>query len=294
MNVPGEIDVREFHASRRFAELPLGRIAYVERGKGPAALFLHGYPLNSFQWRGALARLAGHRRCIAVDFMGLGYSEIPESQDLSPQSQVDMLAALLHVLSVDSVDLIANDSGGAVAQLFAAKYPERVRTLLLTNCDVHTNSPPPAFQPFMELARAGLLADRLIVPQLADKASARSPEGLGGLAYTEPASLTDELVECYFSPLVSSPLRKSQFNRYAVAFEPNPLPAIEPALKRFGAPVRIVWGMGDTTFFDVSWADWLDRTFRHSRGVRRVERANLFFPEEMPDLIAEELLALWS
>ncbi len=40
-----------FHAMRRFAETRFGRIAYVERGTGDAALFLHGFPLNGFQWR---------------------------------------------------------------------------------------------------------------------------------------------------------------------------------------------------------------------------------------------------
>jgi len=37
-----------FHASRRFDKTRFGRIAYVERGKGPAALFLRGLPLNGF------------------------------------------------------------------------------------------------------------------------------------------------------------------------------------------------------------------------------------------------------
>ena len=46
---------------------------------GQAALFLHGAPLNGFQWRGAIERLSAHRRCIAPDFMGLGYSEIPRA-----------------------------------------------------------------------------------------------------------------------------------------------------------------------------------------------------------------------
>src|ERR1700751_1686196 len=69
------IDVKEFHRMRRFADLPMGRIAYVERGRGPVALFLHGFPLNGYQWRGALERLSKYRRCIAADFMGLGYTE---------------------------------------------------------------------------------------------------------------------------------------------------------------------------------------------------------------------------
>jgi pimeloyl-ACP methyl ester carboxylesterase len=116
---------------------------------------------------------------------------------------------------------------------------------------------------------------------------------LGGVAYTDPANLTDEAIEYYFSPVVSSPLRKRQFNRYGASFETNPLVAIEPDLERCAAPARMVWGTGDV-FFDVSWAEWLNRRLPHSRGVRRIEGAKLFFPEEMPDIIAEEALTLWS
>jgi haloalkane dehalogenase len=91
---------------------------------------------------------------------------------------------------------------------------------------------------------------------------------------------------------VSSPVRKAQLNRYFVAFDPNPLVAIEPGLQRLTVPTRMVWGTGDP-IFPVSWAEWLDRTLPQSRGVRRVEGAKLFFPEEMPDVIAEEARALW-
>jgi haloalkane dehalogenase len=52
-------------------------------------------------------------------------------------------------------------------------------------------------------------------------------------------------------------------------------------------PTRMVWGLKDT-FFPAEWADWLHRTLHGSRRVRRLEDANLFFPEEMPDVIAEE------
>jgi haloalkane dehalogenase len=286
------IDAAAFHASRRFVRTAFGGIAYVERGSGPAALFVHGLPLNGFQWRGALERLSPHRRCIAPDSMGLGYSEIPEGQSLAPQAQASMLAALLDALTVRAVDLVASDSGGAIAQLFVARYPERVRTLLLTNCDAHEDSPPPAVRPVIAAARAGTFADEVLVPQLRDKATARLATGLGGCCYTQPAGLTDEAIDCYLTPLVSSPLRKAQFHRYCVALEPNPLLAIEPALKRCQVPLRVVWGTGDT-IFDPSSPDWLDRTFPRSRGVRRIEGANLFFPEEMPDVIAEEARGLW-
>lgn len=286
------IDAAAFHASRRFARTAFGRIAYVERGAGPAALFVHGLPLNGFQWRGALERLSAHRRCIAPDSMGLGYSEIPEGQSLAPEAQAEMLAGLLDMLSIPAVDLVGSDSGGAIAQIFVARYPSRVRTLLLTNCDVHEDSPPPALRPVIAAARAGIFVDEALVPQLKDKAKVHLATGLGGCCYTNPGQPTDEAIDCYLAPLASSPLRKAQFHDYCIALERNPLLAIEPALKRCQVPLRVVWGTGDT-IFDPSGPDWLDRTFPRSRGVRRIEGANLFFPEEMPDLIAEEARGLW-
>ena len=287
------IDAAAFHAMRRFAHTRFGRIAYVERGEGPAALFLHGLPLNGFQWRGALERLASHRRCIAPDSMGLGYSEIPAGQDLAPEAQAAMFAAFLNQLGVESVDLVASDSGGAIAQVFVARYPGRVRTLLLTNCDVHEDSPPPGLLPVIAASRAGTFVDDLLAPQLRDKSSARLASGLGGCCYTHPAGLTDEALECYLRPLTSSPLRKAQFHGYCVALERNPLLPIEPLLQRSRIPVRVVWGTGDT-IFDPSGPEQLARIFPNFQGARRIAGAGLFFAEEMPDLIAEEALRLWQ
>ena len=156
------IDVKEFHRMRKFADLSVARVAYVEHGKGEAALFLHGYPLNGYQWRGALERLSPYRRCIAADFMGMGYTKTPEGQDLSPAAQADMLAALLDSLGIDKADIIANDSGGFIAQVFVARHMDRVRTLLLTNCDVDEDNPPDGFKPLIEAARQGKLADAFL------------------------------------------------------------------------------------------------------------------------------------
>ena len=290
---PSPIDEPSFHAMRRFVDTRFGRIAYVERGSGKAALFIHGFPLNGFEWRGAIQRLSPYRRCIAPDLMGLGYSEIPEHQELAPAHQADMLAALLDRLSVHQVDLIGNDSGGAVAQLFVARYPNRVRTLLLTNCDVVIDSPPKSLQPILKLSHEGTFADRALAPVLADKALARSPKSGFRLAYENPAYPTDEGLDCYLTPLLSSPVRKAQVMGYALGLEQNPLTGVEPALRAFKSPVRIVWGTGDQIFSPES-PTWLDKTFPNSRGIRRVEGAKVFFPEEQPDVIAEEARTLWA
>jgi pimeloyl-ACP methyl ester carboxylesterase len=285
-----------WHAARRFVETSFGRIAYVERGHAGsrnAALFLHGFPLNGFQWRGAFDRLSPYRRCVAPDFLALGHTEVAAGQSVAPDAQAQMVAAVLETLGIDRVDLVANDSGGAVAQLLVARHPERVRSVLLTNCDTEPESPPLALKPVIEMAHAGTYADRWLVPWVANKTLARSPSGLGGLTYTYPDRLGDETIDCYLAPLVASAARKALVNAYAVSLERNPLVGIAPALRRCSAPMRVVWGMGDDIFSAAS-PEYLTRTFGNARGVRRVPGAKLFFPEEFPDLIAEEARRLWA
>jgi haloalkane dehalogenase len=287
------LDAAAYRATRRHAVTSSGKIAYVERGTGPAALFLHGFPLNGYQWRGAIDRLAAHRRCIAPDFLGLGYTEVAQGQSVAPPAQVAMLASLLDALSVPTVDLIANDSGGAVAQLFVLRYPGRVRTLLLTNCDSEPDYPLEALVPVLKLSREGTFADTWLVPWVTDKTLARSEHGLGGMTYTYPQNPEDEAIDYYLAPLVSSPERKAQLHAYALALEPNPLAGAEAGLKRSRVPTRIVWGTGDNIFSQAT-PDYFDRTFGNSRGVRRIDGAKLFFPEEFPDVIAEEARRLWE
>jgi pimeloyl-ACP methyl ester carboxylesterase len=237
-------------------------------------------------------RLSAHRRCIAPDFLAMGYTEVADGQSVTPEAQTAMLVALLDELSIRRVDVVANDSGGAVAQLLVARYPERVHTLLLTNCDTEIDSPPPALAPVIELSKAGRYVDEWLAPWLADKDLARSAEGIGGICYSNPDHPTDEAIECYFAPLVSSARRKSEVHAYAIALERNALEGIQPALRRSTVPTRIVWGIADGIFRSES-PDYLDRSFGNSRGVRRLAGRKLFFPEEVPEIIAEEARRLW-
>lgn len=278
--------------SRRFVRTRFGDIAYVERGRGDAALFLHGFPLSSYQWRDAIERLSPYRRCIAPDFLGLGETIVAPGQSVAPEAQAEMLIAFLDALSVGSVDLIASDSGGAVAQLLFARHPSRVRSLLLTNCDTEIDSPPPALMPVIEASKKGIYVDEWLVPWLADKTLARSAKGIGGMCYTDPAHPTDDAIEAYFAPLVRTPERKALVHAYAIALERNPLVGIAATLRNSRTPVRIVWGTADPIFSAES-PDYLDRTFGNSRGVRSLPDRKLFFPEELPDVIAEEARELW-
>ena len=295
MRVPpgAALDAAGFRAARRQVATRSGAVACVEHGSGPGALFPHGFPLNGFQWRGAVERLAPHRRCVVPDFLGMGHSRITPGRDCAPAAQAAMLVDLLDALSLPTVDVIANDSGGAVAQLLVAHHPQRVRSLLLTNCDTEQDCPPPAMRPVIELAKQGRYVDEWLGRWQADHALARSAEGIGGMCYADPEHPTDEAIDAYFAPLLADPRGRDGAHAYAVALERNALAGIGPLLRRCPVPTRIVWGTADT-IFRADNPDFLDRAFGRSLGVRRLEGSKLFWPEERPDVVAGEALALWK
>jgi pimeloyl-ACP methyl ester carboxylesterase len=292
-SAPAALDAERFSAARRFVPTPFGEVACVVQGRGRPVLFLHGFPLNGFQWRGAIERLAPHALCIAPDFLGMGHTRSSPGQDVGPESQVSMLASLLDALGISGVDLIANDSGSAVAQLFTVRYPTRVRSLLLSNGDTEIQSPPAAMLPVIDLARKGRFVDEWLAPWHANPALARSERGIGGLCYANPAHPTDEALEMYFGPLMESAERKAALHRYTVALGRNALLGIQAAQRRSRVPTRIAWGIDDT-IFDAANADYLHRSFGNSRGVRRLSGAKLFWPEERPEIIAAQARILWG
>ena len=259
--------------TRRIVETPSGRISYIEQGKGPVALFIHGVLLNSHLWRHQLAELSDVRRCIALDLLAHGDTEIRPDQDVSVTANARMLGEFLDALKISQADLVGNDSGGGIAQIFAALNPQRVRSLTLTNCDAHDNWPPEPFKPFLDMAAAGGLRGTLEA-MLADKSVYRSPQALGP-AYENPQSLTDASIETYLRPLVRTEQRTRDFQRFLAAFDNAHTVRIESRLRALQAPTLIVWGTDDI-YFDVRWstvARGSDSRNSQARGAER--RQNL-------------------
>src|ERR1700728_4312159 len=150
---------RQTPVTTHSVETPSGRVSFASAGSGPTALFVHGVVLTKHLWRAQLTGLSNLRRCIAVDLLAHGDTEIAPDQDVSVTANAKMLKEVLDALQIEQVDQVGNDSGGGIAQIFAALNPERVRTLTLTNCDASDNWPPEAFKPFLEMVRAGGLRD---------------------------------------------------------------------------------------------------------------------------------------
>jgi pimeloyl-ACP methyl ester carboxylesterase len=276
---------------RHSIETPSGRISYVEQGTGPVALFVHGVLLNGHLWRHQLAALSDIRRCVAVDLLAHGDTEITPGQDVSVTANAEMIRQFLDALKIDQVDLVGNDSGGGIAQIFAALHPDRVRSLTLTDCDTHDNWPPEAFKPFLAMAAGGGLRGALDA-MLSDKSIYRSPQALGP-AYEHPERVSDDSIEKYLRPLVKTGQRTRDLEHFLAAFDNKHTLAVEDLLKKLTAPALIVWGTDDI-YFDVKWSHWLAD---HIPGVRRrveLKGARIFFPEERSEEFNQELRAHWQ
>lgn len=277
--------------TRRSVQTPSGRISYIEQGSGPVALFVHGVLLNGHLWRHQLTNLADIRRCIAVDLLAHGDTEIAPDQDVSVTANAKMLKEFLDALNIDKVDLVGNDSGGGIAQIFAAMYPERVRSLTLTDCDTHDNWPPEAFKPFLAMAAGGGLRGTLEA-MLSDKSVYRSPQALGP-AYEHPDQLSDDSIERYLRPLVRTEQRTHDLERFLAAFDNKHTLAIEAQLKTLKVPTLIVWGTDDV-YFDVKWSHWLADNIPGTRRRVEFQGARIFFPEERWSQFNKELRAHWQ
>ncbi|HUA25075.1 MAG TPA: alpha/beta hydrolase [Steroidobacteraceae bacterium] len=270
---------------------PSGRIAYVEQGTGPVALFVHGVLLNGYVWRNQVEALSDTRRCIALDLLAHGDTEIAAGQDVSVTANARMIAEFLDALRIERADLIGNDSGGGIAQIFAALHPDRVRSLTLTDCDTHDNWPPEAFRPFLEMVAAGGL-QRTLEAMLADKAVYRSAGALGP-AYEHPERVTDQTIEIYLRPFLRSEGRLRDFERFLLAFDCKHTLAVEGSLRKLQAPTLIVWGTDDV-YFDVRWSHWLADTIPGTKRRVELQGARIFFPEERPEELNRELRAHWD
>lgn len=106
---------------------------YREQGTDSAALFVHGFPLDSTMWLEQIRSLSDSRRCIAPDLRGFGRSSPSTRSVLSMEGHAEDCVAMLDALGIEKVDLVGLSMGGYVALALAEYHPERLRTLALVD-----------------------------------------------------------------------------------------------------------------------------------------------------------------
>ncbi len=115
---------------RRRVEVLDTEISYIETGAGDPIVFLHGNPTWSYQWRNIIPYLSPYGRCLAPDFVGMGWSGKSPNKAYRFVDQARYLDAWFEALALTSnVILVGHDWGGPIAFYRARRYPDQVRAI---------------------------------------------------------------------------------------------------------------------------------------------------------------------
>lgn len=106
------------------------RLAYTDRGKGPALLLVHGLGSYIPAWKMNMDALSRVHRVIAVDLPGYGKSS-KEVRAYSISFFAQSVAELQDSLGIEKATWIGHSMGGQVAMAAALEYPDKVENLVL-------------------------------------------------------------------------------------------------------------------------------------------------------------------
>lgn len=207
-------------------------------------LCVHGNPTWSYLWRRVLGQAPAGWRVIAVDHLGMGYSE----RVTAPRSlaqRIDDLGALTDAMDLQGpVIPLAHDWGGPIATGWLLNHPEVVAGLILTNTAVHQRDDQP--KPLaITTTRARPLLDVL---------TARTPAFVAATTALSRPPLPKDVRSAFAAPYASAARRDSVRDFVAdVPFEQDHptyprLQAIAEGLTDVTVPALFVWGTNDPVF----------------------------------------------
>lgn len=287
---PPWLDAAAYPFRPRAFDTPDGRLSYVDEGRGPPVVLVHGTPTWSFLWRDLAGRLvrAGHR-VIAPDHLGFGLSGKPQGVGYRVEDHARRLAALLDALALGEVALVVHDFGGPIAlpyALDARRAPgraTRVTRLVVLN----TWAWP--LEGDRRLAVGARLATSAVGRMLAMRFNAE-PRWLIPAVFADRRRLAPATHRHYVAPFPDAASREAPF---ALAGELLGASAWYDALwARRSAlaelPALLVWGLRDPAFGPAYLARW--RGVLPGAEVVEAADAGHFVQEEAPGLLADAVL----
>ena len=217
---------------------------------------VHGNPTWAYAWKSFLTRFGAQYRVIAVDQLGMGYSDRLDPSD-GPRRYRQRVADLADV--IDTLDLetssplvlAAHDWGGAIAMGWAVQHVDRVAGMVLCNTGIGVPEGRGAPK-IIRLARAAPLRDLIC---------RRTPIFVEGTVRLSGRRISRTDRRAFRAPYRSADARRSiaDFVGDVPLVEPHPsadaLDEVAERLATIEAPVLLAWGSRDIVFDDDFAAD---------------------------------------
>jgi pimeloyl-ACP methyl ester carboxylesterase len=265
----------------REVDLPAGTIRYRERGSGQPIVFLHGIVANGDLWRGVSPRLAGAYRCIVPDWpLGSHELGLHGGADLSLPGIADLVGEFFAALELQDVTLVANDTGGAVAQWVAIRHSQRMGRLVLTPGDAFENFLPPVLRHLQLFGRrpAGLW---LVGQTLRFRVIQQLPIAFGRLTVRP---IDRWVMDSYTRPLRTSSAVRRDFAALVRTISSRYTMEAAQRLPAFTKPALVVWSLDDR-LFPLAHGRRLAKLLPQGR-LEVIDDAGAFIPEDQPEQLA--------
>jgi pimeloyl-ACP methyl ester carboxylesterase len=226
-------------------DLPTGTLHYHQAGSGTPIVFLHGYLMGANLWDPVIRLLDGEFGCITPE-LPFGAHPVPmrPDADLTTAGVGRLVADFLQALDLRQAILVGNDSGGAIAQVVAARHPQRLGGLVLATCDAFDNHPPRLFRPLITAARTGALTP--LLASLKFRPSRSLPSAYGWLTHRHlPHALIDGWIANY---LADKGVRRDTRRLLAALGDDAFMGQIAAELAGFTKPTLLAWAADDKFF----------------------------------------------
>lgn len=273
----------DFYRNLERREVNVGGIPirYRRAGRGPAVVFVHGWPLSAATYRAAARALSESHTCYLPDLPGAGDTPWTPCELFSKGAE--LIAGFADALDSSSYALVGHDSGGAMARLVAAAHGPRVKALILSNTEAPSHCPAMV----LRLQKiAGLPGAQAMFKQLLKSRSyCRSSQGFGGcFANLDLLDAGGEFHDAFVKPLIHDP--SGAFASLRGADLHGAAQLIAEAHPRITAPTHFVWGARDP-FFPPSLLPELTGPIPDAREPVIIDDAKLLVHEEHPEVFAE-------
>jgi pimeloyl-ACP methyl ester carboxylesterase len=268
----------------REVRVPNGTVVYRERGEGDPVVFVHGFLVDSTLWRKVVPLVAQDARCIAPDWpFGSHRRALKADADLTTAGLARHIVDTLDALGIENVTLVGNDSGGALSQVVATTYPDRVSRLVLTNCDAFDNFPPKFFRYLNVVARIpggiAAMAQSMRLP-----GAARSPIAFGLLS---KRSIPGDVLKGWTTPVVADGDIRRDVKKFLNGLDHNATLDAAAKLGSFEGSALLAWAVEDR-MFPFEHAERLAKILPDARVVG-IEDSRTFVSEDQPEVLARAI-----